>query len=222
MNSVQLRFKVLSSRCIGKYLIKKNYKKYSAFSSNRWGGDSFDNEIQRNFAIFLSKVEQEDVKLKDNLKVDIIWSYYRYGATPNEYFLFDFRNLNIARRSEFLTVKHKDDVMREKVGMGDNWELLENKYRFYQRFKTFFKREVLLFDEKCTIESFEGFIKTCSSFIAKPIGGQCGRGIEIIRLSDFCNNTQSLYKEFKNRKSTYFLKKLLFKQKNLLQSIHLQ
>lgn len=193
MDFVKIRFAILSNRYIGKFLIACNYKKLSSYTSARWGGETFDSEICRCFEIFLSSKEKKNVELLRKLKIDIIWCYYRYGTTPDEFFLFDFRHCTLDRRSEFLTTKHKDDVMRQKVGFGDKWTLLEDKYVFYKNFGQFFKRDVLLMDEDITESDFENFVKKHPKFIAKPIGGQCGRGIELIDTNDYSNDVSKIF-----------------------------
>ncbi len=209
------KFKLLGSRLLGKYLIKKNMPFYLSFKSNRWGGVlTFGEEIERNCNMFLTPDENKDQKLKDNLTVDMLWSYYRYGAVPIEYFLMDFMSKKDKQRQELLTVRHKDTVMIEKVGMGDNWELLENKYLFYQRFGKFFKRDVLCFDENTTLEQLELFCKKHHEIIIKPVNGQCGRGIELVS-TDKYNDIKELFDYLLSAKISYLLEEKIIQDERM-------
>ena len=86
------------------------------------------------------------------------------------------------RRKQFLTQRYKDYVMTTYVGLGDKRMFLEDKWRFYKFFREFFKRDVICISEKSDLDIFLHFIENRSSFIIKPLHGQCGKGIQIIRL----------------------------------------
>lgn len=188
---IKIKFLVLSRHIVGHILIACAYNHYSSVTSNRWGGRTFDNEIIRCVNAYSPNIEKNRFRYFF-LKVDIIWSYYRYKSTPAEYFLFDFQNITLDRRSQFLTNKHKDDVMRDKVGMGENWYLLEDKSKFYTKFQQFFDRDVLIYTDSTQIADLEKFCKKHATFIVKPLFGQCGRGILKIHMADFSNNAYNL------------------------------
>lgn len=208
MNNIKQR--LLGSKLLGKCLIKSNKPFYLSFKSNRWGGVlTFGEEIDRNCKLFLSPDEYADKKLKEKLAVDMVWSYYRYGAVPNEYFLMDFRHIDDKRRSEFLTVRHKDLMMIQRVGKGEAWDLLEDKFKFYQKFGKYFKRDVLLFDSHCNIDSFNVFCQKHNRFICKPLEGECGRGIEIIDLASFGNNPGKVFECLSQRGVCYIIEELI-------------
>lgn len=179
INKTKLRFMVLSSLCIGKPLIALNYRKLSSFTSNRWGGGSFHNEIKKQFAIFLLDDEQGDLRITQKLSVDIIWSYYRYGSTPDEYFFYNFRNLSDRERKKYLTTKKKDDECRKFIPISQFVEELENKYNFYCRMRDFYRREAFLLNDNSNKEEFRLFFMEKGSLFFKPLEGQCGQGAHI-------------------------------------------
>lgn len=205
MDKTKIRFTILSS-VLGPLIIMMRYSFYSSFRSNRWEGRTFDEELERCFDVYKRSMMSIS-RLCFFTKVDIIWSYYRYKATPDEYFLFDFPHCSLKKRATYLTTKHKDDVMREKVGMGENWELLENKYIFYQHFKDFFKRDVLFLNEKTTIQEFEMFYSQHPIFILKPIGGQCGVGVQ--KIDGTSKNADVLYKELQSQYQQSLLEQVI-------------
>ena len=153
-------------------------------SSKIWGGGIFRQDIDNCFKLFMSQDEHKDKKLLSRTEYDIIKSYYKYGITPQEYFLFDFRNCSHSRRTKFLTNQHKDRVMISKVGMGVNCDLLENKGIFYENFKSYFYRDICVLDSKYKLDEFRVFCEKHNTFIAKPFDGQCGKGIEIINIEN--------------------------------------
>lgn len=199
MNKIQLRFKILSSRFIGPLIIAVGYPHYSSFKSDRWGGTTFDEEMERCINLYGKEHVKRNGLFRLFIKIEIIWCYYKYTSTPKEFFLFDFPNCSGKRRAQFLTTKHKDDVMRSKVGFGENWQLLKNKYKFYIKFKDFFKRDVLLVNEQLIPSEMSNFCKKHNSFIVKPLDGQSGKGItklsvkNDVDINELLNELKNLY-----------------------------
>ena len=145
-----------------------------------WGEKIMKDAIDEQFEIFLPPEKLCDNAYCNQLVVDIISSYFLYDATPAEYFLFDFPNCNHQRRKSFLTLKHKDEMMIRKVGMGYNWDILEDKEMFYEKFKEYFRRDVCIIKESKDLSQFKNILSKHSKCIAKPINGQCGKGVKVI------------------------------------------
>lgn len=148
-----------------------------------WGEKIMKDAIDEQFEIFLPPEKLCDNVYCNQLVVDIISSYFLYDATPAEYFLFDFPNCNHQRRKSFLTLKHKDEMMISKVGMGYNWDILEDKEMFYEKFKEYFRRDVCFIKESKDLSQFKNILSKHSKCIAKPINGQCGKGVKVIDLA---------------------------------------
>lgn len=205
----KLRFQLLSSPIIGKCLIRRDLDHLLSFKSGRWQqADALGNEIQRQFENFLTKEELNNSALKKKLTIDIIQCYYIYGTVPLEYFLFRFRQCNRKRRGEFLSNRHKDTVMTEKVGRGEDFELLENKWKFYQKFSKFFHRDVFLFTSNTDKQQLSDFVSKHNDFICKPLKGQCGRGIEVLHLSSF-DSIDRLFEYLHNANSDIMIEELI-------------
>lgn len=161
-----------------------NLFKNRYLSQEIWGREIMGDAIEKQINLFVSG-EKINTRYIEKLTTDIILSYLRYGAIPSEYFLFDFPNSNHKRRSSFLTVKHKDEVMVDKVGMGWNYDILDNKAMFYEKFKDYFNRDVCLVRNLEDFMSFKTFISKHPVFIAKPLNGQCGKGIRKIDIAEY-------------------------------------
>lgn len=209
MNWTKVRFALLSKRFVGQMLVWLFYGKLSKYTSARFGGHDFDFEIDRQIKVFLPDHKLGLAQYK-RLKADIIWSYYRFGATPVEYFLFDFSHCSAKRRAQFLTTKHKDDVMRKLVGMGDKgWKMLEDKYKFYLNFKNFFGRDVLLMNADTQENGFLTFVEKHPSFMVKPLDGQCGKGIERMCVADFNDDAHKLFCSLHQEDRAYLIEEVI-------------
>lgn len=166
-------------RLYSKYYIRKTKLKEII-----WGGGKFEEEINKYLRMKLSGDEIMNEQLKKRLTIDVVTSYFLYGATPQEYFMFGFQDKSHKERKVYLTNKHKDEVMMQTEGLHSLYNDLENKNNFYNKFKTYFKRRVLLINKYVSIDQYNDFIQDNSRFIVKPLNGQCGQGIEVIEVTD--------------------------------------
>lgn len=154
-----------------------NIFKYRYLRLEIWGNEIMSEAIDKQMNLFVSDTLLSNPRYKNKLMIDIILSYLRYEIIPSEYFLFDFPNCKHKRRKSFLSLKHKDLMMIKKVGMGYNFDILEDKAMFYEKFNSYFKREVCIIKNKSDFAVFKSFVSNHPLFIAKPLNGQCGKGI---------------------------------------------
>lgn len=170
-----------------------NLFKKQILSRKIWGGEIMVDAIKKSIEKFIPSQNLEfGTRYIRKLTSDIILSYLRYGAVPSEYFLFDFLHCNHKRRNSFLTLKHKDEVMIDKVGMGYNYDILDNKAMFYEKFKQYFIRDVCFVRNLQDFISFNNFVLKHPCFIAKPLNGQCGKGIRRINMCEY-KSAQMVY-----------------------------
>ena len=164
------------------YYIKT--KKFLLHKRNQklWGGDTFEIEIRNSFNAFLTKKELDNKSLISKMTYDIALSYVKYGALTQEYFLFDFRNLDSTRRGEFLTNKEKDNSLLALVSYEYYRETLRDKYKFYKIFHPFFHREICKVVDKSDFKSFESFAVKHPTFFLKPIDSMCGIGAQSLSI----------------------------------------
>lgn len=176
--------------------------------NNIWGGGRLSDEIKNNILLFDKKGKNFFQRL--NLILDIINCYISFGATPQEYFLMGFDN-SPHKRGLFLTNQHKDRAMISKVGFGENWNLLEDKWIFYKNFSRFFKRDVCLveFGKNNTeyATEFESFYNRHKRIILKPLNGQCGKGILVINTNEI--TTKELITRLNEKHSRYIVEEFI-------------
>lgn len=177
------------------------------------GGGIFKNDILDAFEIFLTEKEKKNKKLIRNLENDIIKSYFKYGSIPKEYFVFGFRNYNSKKRSEFLTNQHKDKVIIKNVRTIDR-EKFTNKIIFHENFKEYFKRDVCKIEVKKDQIEFIDFCQRHEKFIVKPIDGQCGRGIEVMKSGRTNEDVLFIFNNLLD-KGTWIVEELIIQDKRM-------
>ena len=142
---------------------------------------SFGDAVAEALEIYGSRFEKKD---KKQLREDMIKAWYKNTVTPEEYFYFGFPDFSQRERDTFVSRKEKDLKMCLRIGLGEDYLLLKDKYKFYNKFKQFFKRDVCLVTKRSEdVQAFREFLKAHSSYIAKLNKGHMGIGT-VIRFHD--------------------------------------
>lgn len=133
-------------------------------------------------------------RIKDKrLLYDVIFSCFTYGASPDEYFLFDFERRNSSGRAAFVCDKERFDLERFLYDFS-RYEEIRNKYQAYCSYKEFYKRDCLLINKDTASADFEAFVSKHRVFVYKPTRAYCGIGVKKIDISDY-PSVDALYKE---------------------------
>lgn len=127
----------------------------------------------------VEKIHNKAHKCRLFLFIDIVYCSIKYGAGPYDYQEFEFYNLNTKERKTYLTRVKNNAIVR----MFNDKEIakkFDDKVEFNKIFNKYLKRDWLYLDN-----NYEEFVKFCESkkdFIAKPVGGSGGEGIELIKV----------------------------------------
>lgn len=114
------------------------------------------------------------------LYVDMIYSQHRFGATFEDYFIYNFYNLNAFGRSKFNTLKLQYGYC-QLVNAEHIRELFEDKGACYEKFREFYRRDLCVVKQESDMDGFRNFVRRHPSFIYKPINGHSGTGIKIYK-----------------------------------------
>ena len=101
-----------------------------------------------------------------------------YGAGYMDYDLFEMYNLTDAQRDTYLTRGRNNALVKQYNDMSFG-HILRNKGEFNQRFSDLVGREWALLSQK---EEALALMRRQGIFMAKPLNGTCGKGIEKIDL----------------------------------------
>ncbi len=138
------------------------------------------------YKVFLKKIEAVREKTgMSRLKIfnDMRRCAVLYGAGYMDYDLFEMYDLTDEQRDTYLT-RGRNNALVVKYCNKDVWHLFQNKDEFCELFKEYVKRDWLLV-ETATEEELLAFLAKHPTFMAKPVDGTCGRGIEKLNVSDF-------------------------------------
>ena len=112
------------------------------------------------------------------LRRDVWYSFLVYDCPVSEYFLYRFDLLSPAGRNEYITEGEKVDVCHALTDEGVR-EILWDKWRTYQRFRPYYRREALRVDGNTDPADYRRFAEAHPRFIAKPLEESGGLGVAI-------------------------------------------
>ena len=107
----------------------------------------------------------------------------KYGAGYSDYDLFEMYHLTDAQRDTYITRGRNNDLIK-KYNNPEYNHIFRNKVEFNTKFKDFIQRDFLEVNTSSK-EDVIRFIKHHDVFMAKPIVGTCGKGIEKINVHDY-------------------------------------
>lgn len=128
--------------------------------------------------IFVPEEKRNDKKYVRSLKKDIYLAHIRQNGTPEEYFRYGFEKLSEAGRNEYMLDKDSSPVFRAVEGKGTR-KIFTDKYLAYEKFKPYYKRELVEVRSDADAEKFREFAGKHGRFIVKPMAQYGGHGIYI-------------------------------------------
>lgn len=109
----------------------------------------------------------------------------KYGAGYSDYDLFEMYNLTDEERDTYITRGRNNELIK-KYNNPEYNHIFRNKVEFNTNFKEYIKRDFIEVNA-ASKEELKDFMKKHKVFMAKPVLGTCGKGIEKINTSDYKN-----------------------------------
>ncbi len=141
-----------------------------------------------------------DIQLKKHLwiwvAIDYTISHFLYKFTAEDYFIIgNGYTLSRYAKKRFFTMK-RVIYLQDTVNNSEYIHFLENKADALNLFKDFVSRN-WLYTPNSSFDDFIAFVKNTPVFIAKPVEGVCGKGIEKYSLIDTnIGDLQIIYNQF--------------------------
>lgn len=154
----------------------------------------------------IDSIHKKTNKSKFSILIDMQKCAIKYGAGYMDYDLFEMYNLKSKQRDTYIT-RGRNNSLIAKYNNKDYFHLFENKDEFNTLFKDYIKRDwinVKGTDKQKLIE----WMRKHQVFMAKPIDGGCGKGIEKIKVSDY-SSLDDLYDYLVNNEVNFELEELI-------------
>src|SRR5699024_1285414 len=152
---------------------------------------------------------------KTRLILDSLISAFKYETSFDDFFSFQFYNLNNKERGTYATtgIMHR---FQSKKNKKEFKKYLRNKSLFCQMFNKYLNRSTIYLNNHNN-EKVISWITKYKTFIAKPVAGQTGLSVEKINLNDY-GDLNELLNYLKVNKLNLLEERIV--QHNRLQSLH--
>lgn len=120
---------------------------------------------------------------KTKLFVEIVYSWFRYGCSDEDFLTMEFYRKNSREKKRWLTSRKNNRYLYRTVYDDLARETFDNKEIFDKTFKKYLKHDFLILSESSD-EEILSFTKKYGTVIVKPAGGACGMGIFKLSFSD--------------------------------------
>ncbi len=114
---------------------------------------------------------------------DMIGCARKYGAGYYDYMIFEYDQMDETQRATYMT-RMTNKALMTKMNDAAYTHLFDQKNEFYKVFSTYLGRDYLDLSA-CSRGELAAFLTERCEVIAKPAEGECGHGIEKIRLDRF-------------------------------------
>lgn len=140
-------------------------------------------------------VHKKTGKSRIAIFIDMSKCAKKYGAGYMDYDLFEMYNLTDEQRDTYIT-RGRNNSLIAKYNKKEYFHIFENKNEFNTKFEKYLKRDWI---DVTTApkEDVIKFIEKHKEFMAKPIDGGCGKGIEKIETKNY-KSSDELYNYLKN------------------------
>lgn len=131
----------------------------------------------------IDSIHKKTGKSKIYLLYDMQKCARKYGAGYMDYDLFEMYNLNKEQRDTYISRGRNNEIVR-KYNNKEYFHIFENKDEFNTLFKDYIKRDWIKVKDTPK-EKVIAFMEKNNEFMAKPIDGGCGHGIEKINTANY-------------------------------------
>ncbi len=137
--------------------------------------------ISRQADSYLS--DMDDKKRAKRMHSEMMRDYVAYGALPEDYMFFDFEKLSRVGKSEYITDKMRFWLLYQ-INSKNDFLTFFNKYKSYQTFKNFYKREAILIKSEDDYNLFLSFLTKHRELVVKRVEFSRGRDVQLIKYED--------------------------------------
>lgn len=177
--------------------IKQNYSKLDYYLEKKLNRLPNKGENLLNFLDDIIQESYLESKVNDTklLKQDMLFCYFAYGFTFNEYVCYKFYENDETYRKNFLSDRDSACICY-KYNDIDYLKILADKSETYKYFNNYYKRDAVIIESSNDKEDFLEFIQKHRKFIKKEVLESCGRSIEVFNLDELDVSENTLFQTF--------------------------
>ncbi len=154
----------------------------------------------------VSSIHKKTGKSRLSIINDMRVCALKYGAGYMDYDLFEMYNLTDEERNTYITRGRNNDLIK-KYNNPEYAHMFRNKAEFNTLFAYFIKRDWTLVKRVPKAKIID-FMKKHETFMAKPVIGTCGKGIEKINTKDY-SSLDEIYEYLTKEGNEYELEEVI-------------
>lgn len=115
----------------------------------------------------------------EKIKTDMIFCYFAYGFTANEYFVFHLKDKEVKERKNFISSRLH---MIFRCQMNDllKADIFNDKTKTYAYFKKYYHREAIAISTPADFAEFQNYVKKHPIFVKKQCFEAQGHSVELV------------------------------------------
>jgi len=160
----------------------------------------------KNMITKINNIHKKTGKRRLSIFNDMRECAIKYGAGYSDYDLFEMYNLSDTERDTYITRGRNNDLIL-KYNNQSFGHIFRNKVEFNTTFKKYVNRDFIEVNTKSR-EDVLKFMKKHKVFMAKPVAGTCGKGIEKINIKDY-QNLDEIYEYLTKENMNFELEELI-------------
>lgn len=159
--------------------------------SQKWPG--YTRKLEEKFQEYLSRCAPlQQRKDLDALKNQVLFVCLAYGFLPDEYFAYELEGKTpqqwrsyFSNRDVSNLVYHVNDII--------DLDILFDKYRTYQKYQKYFRRDAISVEKKSDYSAFCSFVQKHPIFVQKNVALSKGDSVELIDSKNCGSSLQILF-----------------------------
>lgn len=170
--------------------INKEIKKH--IKTNKFVSKDIEAKVEKDI-IASGVLDASNLDIEE-MKMDILFWYFAYGFSINEYLCYGFFHKSADERKLFFSD-------RESVSFGydmndiDDMMIFSDKMNTYYRYQNYFGREAISIDSDDDYNDFVKFTKKYPRFVKKNVRKSCGQSVEVIDIKQAHKTSRELFKD---------------------------
>lgn len=151
---------------------------------------------QKNMELLLiiDRIVRENPKFM-HFRDDMLFCFYAYGFTPQEYACYQFEKKSLEERKTFASDR-LSVVYGYRFNDPDYFHVFMNKSETYEKLKDYYQRDGVAVFSKNDYKKFIDFVNKHSIFVKKDNDESCGRGIELVDINQLKISVKDLFDEY--------------------------
>lgn len=145
--------------------------------------ERWSSECSRIAAMSQSHYDRAGISLDESTLNDILFCYFAYGFTPDEYLCFGLCSRQLKERREFLSDRDRKIIVYSINDIIEIERFLD-KWKTYKAYEPFFGRQAIGVHKGSSINDFKRFIELHEAFVIKNVRLSKGDSVRLVRRED--------------------------------------